>query len=211
MFLKVYATESIHATLAGVDEKTFRKWTWQWIEALADLQKVDWSSRFDGANEGQSMFVSLDGTDFRINEPSEFDPSWYSHKFHGPGLRYEIGLCIRTGHIVWANGGVACGLWPDLVLARSAYTQAVLPGELTCADLGYSDSAFFYTPRYHPESSRRQKLIMARHETINGRLKLFSVLKQVFRHRVDLHLSCFYAVVNVVQTALENESPLYSI
>ena len=29
-----------------------------------------------------------------------------------------VGLCIGTGHIVWANGGFPCGEWPDLKLAR---------------------------------------------------------------------------------------------
>jgi hypothetical protein len=44
------------------------------------------------------------GTDFRILEPTEFDQKWFSHKFRGSGVRYEIGLCIATGNIVWAHG-----------------------------------------------------------------------------------------------------------
>lgn len=50
------------------------------------------------------MYVSLDGTDFRIQEPYHpdgIDPSYYSHKFKAAGLRYEVGLNIRTGDIVW--------------------------------------------------------------------------------------------------------------
>ncbi len=53
-------------------------------------------------------------------EPTEFDSKWQSHKFNGPGLRYEIGICIRTGDVVWAHGGMPCGEWPDLRLARNA-------------------------------------------------------------------------------------------
>jgi len=67
------------------------------------------------------MFVSIDGTDFRIMEQKEFDRKWYSHKFQGPGLRYEIGLCIRTGFIVWVYGGRPCGQCSDLKLARDAF------------------------------------------------------------------------------------------
>ena len=157
------------------------------------------------------MFVSLDGTDFRINEPSQFDPAWYSHKFHGPGVRYEIGLCIQTGRIVWAHGGVPCGSWPDLSLARSAYTKAVAPNELTLADRGYSDTRYFYTPAHYPKTASQQKQIMARHETVNARLKQFGVLKQVFRHSVDKHSECFFAVVNIVELVIENNSPLFEI
>ena len=38
LFLKVYGKESIHAALAGCDEKTFRKWSWTMIEAIAYLE-----------------------------------------------------------------------------------------------------------------------------------------------------------------------------
>jgi hypothetical protein len=38
MFLKLYCAESIHAALAGCDEKTFRKWSWAFVEAISFLQ-----------------------------------------------------------------------------------------------------------------------------------------------------------------------------
>ena len=76
-------------------------------------------------------------------EPSEFDPKWWSHKFNGPGLRYEIAICIRTGDIVWAHGGVPCGEWPDLRLARNAFIDRLLPGEKAIADGGYRDHHYF--------------------------------------------------------------------
>ncbi|ETV65881.1 hypothetical protein H257_17522 [Aphanomyces astaci] len=41
MFLKLYATETVHAALAWVDENTFRKWAWSWIEHLAHLETAD--------------------------------------------------------------------------------------------------------------------------------------------------------------------------
>ena len=65
--------------------------------------------------------VSIDGVHFRIMEPSLFNPKWYSHKFHGPGLRYDLAICIRTGNIVWASGGLPCGEWSDLRLARDVF------------------------------------------------------------------------------------------
>ena len=90
--------------------------------------------------------VSLDGTDCRIQEPSPFSPKWYSHKFHGPGLRYEVGLNSRNGDIVWVNGGVPCGEYSDLALARASYIDMVGPMELTIADKGYRDDNFFIYP-----------------------------------------------------------------
>ena len=40
MFLKVYATEEVHSSIAQVDAKTFRKWSWLLIRKLAELQMV---------------------------------------------------------------------------------------------------------------------------------------------------------------------------
>ena len=38
MFLKVSGNETTMSTMAGVDEKTFRKWAWVLIEAISDLE-----------------------------------------------------------------------------------------------------------------------------------------------------------------------------
>lgn len=40
MFLRGYAIEESHSARAGVSEKTFRKWTWIYIEAIASLDSV---------------------------------------------------------------------------------------------------------------------------------------------------------------------------
>ena len=109
-------------------------------------------------------------------EPTEFDPKWRSHKFNGPGLRYEVALCIRTRHIVWVNGGLPCGEWPDLRLARNAFIDRLQPGERALADQGYRDQLYF---EFANGDLRRQK-ILARHETVNSRIKMFCCMSQRF-------------------------------
>lgn len=49
--------------------------------------------------DGNNRFstVTVDGTDFRINEPTDFSTKWFSHKFKGPGLRYEVAISIKGG------------------------------------------------------------------------------------------------------------------
>ena len=37
LFLKVYSGEAVHASLVGCDEKTFRKWAWTFVTAIADM------------------------------------------------------------------------------------------------------------------------------------------------------------------------------
>ena len=154
----------------------------------------------------------MDGTDYSIYEPTPFDRKWYSHKLNGPGVRYEIGLCIRTGNIVWKNGGVPCGDWPDLRLARNAFVDMLGVGERALADKGYGDARYFINPNNADGVNlARQKEIMARHETVNRRLKQFGILSQRFRHSLQLHPICFDAIVNITQLLIESGEPLYDI
>lgn len=40
LLLKVYSTETVLSSFAGVTEKTFRKWSWESIKALSRLDMV---------------------------------------------------------------------------------------------------------------------------------------------------------------------------
>lgn len=51
--------------------------------------------------------------DFRIVEPEPFHSKWYSFKFNGPGLRYEIAIFISRGNMIWTHGSFECGLYND--------------------------------------------------------------------------------------------------
>lgn len=141
-------------------------------------------------------------------EPTPFNPKWYSHKFRGPGLRYEIAINIRTGYMVWANGGYPCGEFPDLKLAHESYLLSINPGELTIADKGYKDSRFFILK--NANNHQQHSLIMARHETVNKRMKQFKILKYPFRNALVKHPIVFHAVANITQLAIKNGQPLFS-
>ena len=88
-------------------------------------------------NNGSRCKLSVDGTDFMVYEPRPFDRKWYSEKFHGAGLRYEIGVCIQTGWICWVNGPFPCGSWPDIQISRDSLVYELLPDEFVLADRGY--------------------------------------------------------------------------
>ena len=59
------------------------------------------------------LLIDDDVTNFRIQEPTPFSKRWYSHKFKGPGLRYEIAVSIEDGDL-WTNGPFPAGQYPDL-------------------------------------------------------------------------------------------------
>ena len=57
--------------------------------------------------------MTVDGTDFRINNPKRFDKIWYGHKFNHAAVRYEVAVSIQSGDIVWIHGPFPAGGWPD--------------------------------------------------------------------------------------------------
>lgn len=110
---------------------------------------------------------------------------------------------------MWKHGGYACGEYPDLKLARDAYTLSVNPGEMTLADKGYRDSNFFLLPTQI--NGLQHKQIMSRHETVNKRVRQFKILQETFRHLLEKHPTVFHAVVNITQLIIENGEPLFSV
>lgn len=167
--------------------------------------QVEWDNRFKNS-EHLNMRVSLDGTDFRIREPQPFNKKWYSHKMNTAGIRYEIGISIVEGDIVWASGGFPCGEWTDLKIAQDLYVYHVEEGEYTLADKGYRQKKYFKQP-----TNAIEKRILARHETLNGRLKEFSILSVRFRNPLKKHPLVFHAVVNIVQVTIMNGAKLFDL
>lgn len=233
-FLKQCSTEHTRKALFAADEKTVRKWTWIFVKLVSNLDvvrfccfllshflaqlifepipiipQIIWENRYIGAVRGQTCYVSLDGVDFKILEPIPFETKWFSHKFRAAGLRYEVGLNIRSGDMVWAFGGYPCGQYPDLLLAREAFVLALNDNEVAMADKGYKDPLFI-TPR-GTQNDCRHKLIMSRHETVNKRLRQFKILKMEFRHDRQKHPLVFHAVANLTQLMIENGEPLFNV
>eukprot|EP00557_Chaetoceros_sp_GSL56_P006075 CAMPEP_0176492108 /NCGR_PEP_ID=MMETSP0200_2-20121128/8797_1 /TAXON_ID=947934 /ORGANISM="Chaetoceros sp., Strain GSL56" /LENGTH=259 /DNA_ID=CAMNT_0017889597 /DNA_START=26 /DNA_END=802 /DNA_ORIENTATION=+ len=187
MFLKVYATESVLAGKIGVDEDTFRDHMWVVIKAIASckLRVIKFEKRLEKRN-GSMCNLTVDGTDFRIQQMVPFWKGWFSHKFKGPGLRYEVGLNIQTGCICWINGPFAPGVWNDLQIFRLTLKTRLPPGEKVEADDGYRGDERVSTPMdaQNMHESLMKDNARGRHETVNRRFKQFNCLSQVFRHEI---------------------------
>ena len=208
-FLKTYCNAATSAILFRVDRKTFSSSSWAAVKDIASLELINFQARIT-PQANHKVRMSVDGTDFRIREPSPFSPIWHSHKFRGPGLRYEVGVGICSGGIVWVNGPFPCGSWPDLNIARDGLVNFLEEGEKVIADGGYGGDSHFLTPTgVNDNFNNVMSVIRARHETVNGRLKSFNVLATTFRHSLGNHSQCFMAVANLVQVSLLTEAPLF--
>jgi DDE superfamily endonuclease len=174
-----------------------------------------WENRYR-EDIGNVCLVSVDGTDFRIQEPTHFWKGWHSRKFNGPGLRYEVAISICSGDIVWIHGPFPCGHWPDIKIFRHALIYELEEGEKVEADKGYRGEAEHASVPdcnvFLSQVGRRQKaLARSRHETVNKRLKQWHCLHDTFRHDLTKHGSIFRAVAVIVQVTIENGEPLFAV
>ena len=216
MFLKMYCSEAVHCIIAGGDdgpvhEQTFRKWSWCFVELISILQDrvIVWDNRLRG-DVGKQCKVTVDGTDFKIFEPAPFSSKWVSHKFQGPGLRYEVAVSIQSGDIVWINGPYQCGLYPDLTIFRRGLIYMLEGGEKVEADKGYAGERLYAnTPT--PGIFDSGGIARSRHETVNKRFKQWGCLGHRFRHCFTKHHSVFSAVAVITQLLIESGEKLFAV
>ena len=158
--------------------------------------------------------MTVDGTDYSINQPAPFSKHWYSHKFNGPAVKYEIGVSIQMGHIVWINGPFP-GKWHDVTIFQRDLKGKLGAGELVEADAGYAgEPAHIELPHEDYGSAtwkKRKANARSRHEVVNRRLKFFGVLHQKFRLKPENHKMYFTAVAVITQLDIENGRPMAQV
>jgi len=165
-------------------------------------------------DNGSISLITLDGTDFRTCKTMPFDRKWFSHKFKGPGLCYEVGICIQTGWIVWIHGPFPPGCWPDIKIAWQSIHDELDPGEMYVADGGYRDKkgGFSKTPNgLNNEDQRMKRRARVRHENVNCLFKNFTILERRYRHRKICHGIVFRACANHVQAGIQLEGTVHQV
>ena len=216
MFLNLYLTEHINKILAKADESTFRLWVWRFVRCFSAKapETIRLSNRFEGRN-GNVCLMSVDGVDFSIFEPIPFWTGYFSHKFQGPGVRYEIGICISTGYIVWFVGPFPCAE-SDIKIFRGDLMHLLSDGEKILADRGYNGEPDYIVTATDLEKHniwllRDYYIVRARHEAVNRRLKVWNILGHRFRHGVSKHADAFGAVAVIEQLKMENGEPMFAV
>lgn len=126
-------------------------------------------------------------------------------------MRYEIGLSVLTGSIIWVNGPFPCGKYPDLKIFKSDMLKSLNDGEYVIADNGYPHNRCITADNVEEDFSEIHSRIRARHETVNKRLKQFDVLKFEFRHSLNKHCICFHAVSELTAISLDSSEPLFDL
>ena len=79
--------------------------------------------------------LSVDGTDFWL--AMGYSKPFWSYKFNKSGVRYVVGLCIRTGDICWWSGPHEPRIWNDEIIFKDALVSMLEYGERCETDGGY--------------------------------------------------------------------------
>ena len=181
------------------------------------LPQINWENRKQG-DIGNDCLTSVDGTDCLIPRVKGQGKAFHSHKFDGPGLRYEIAVCILTGWIVWVMGPFPCGDWPDISIFRFALKEMLDENERVEADDGYrgEDPLHAKVPKSMVHGHDEKMLVVRthvrrRHETANKRIKQFACVATKFRHDISFHGCCFRACTVLTQLAIEYGKPLFGV
>ena len=128
-------------------------------------------------------------------------------------MRYEVGVSILCGDIVWLHGPFPAGDWPDINIFRHSIIHCLDENERVEADDGYVGEAPLHVKCPKKEFDQLQKKmrqrVRCRQETANKRFKSFEILNSTFRHDISLHSNIFRAVVVLTQLQIEDGEPLF--
>lgn len=186
------------------------------------MYKILLDNRFKN-DTGEDCLLSVDGVDFMIQEPYPYvrgiSKVWFSPKFKGPGLRYEIGIVIKTGDIAWLHGPFPCGKHNDCTIFKNSLATYLTRNERVEADDGYRPSDPGKVKSKSGHSSRNasegildlQNRVRARHETANKRIKQFAALSGIFRHDLKHHSDFVFAAAVITQIVIEMGEPLFQV
>ena len=82
-------------------------------------------------------------------------------------------------------------------------------------------SRVLYLEEHHNNNSQQhtnpaenwatQGRVRARHEMLNGQLKTWGVLSQVFHHHITMHGDVFRVCAVITQLTIENGEPLFEV
>jgi hypothetical protein len=169
----------------------------------------------------------VDGVDCETREIPHplfnIDTTACSHKKNHCAAKYELAILVYHAQCCYINGPYKGGEHDLSMFCKgklSAHMKKISAmGKKAIVDRGYQSKAKANEREFfsYPDKMDSKKLhafktrARLRHETFNGRIKMFGILQNRFRHAFDMHIFAFEAVVVTVQYQMDNGSPIFSV
>lgn len=193
---------------------------WHWVKIVAGLKAkvISWPEEVYNSST-RRFLLTVDGVDFKTYEVSteeyNVDRQTFSQK-HGHGaVKYEIGVDAYEPKIVWIHGPYKAGTHDKTIFEDVGGLLEKIPeGKVVVCDRVYrkSDHADKLALPNLGDSEDLQNFkarLRARHESLNGRLKDWRILFDIYRHPIDNHVHVLEAVAVLVQYQLDNGHPIF--
>ena len=152
------------------------------------------------------MNMTLDVTECFIQCPFEnaIQHLYYSGKKRRHTIKYEIGIHLQSGKIVWLNGGIPGSVHDLTIIQNSGLLSNLFPGELVLSDKVYIGEICFYhpiKPAITIEEKQFNSAISSIRETVEHtihRIKIFGFTQQKWRHNLNLHSIAFSVICHTL-------------
>ena len=215
-FLKQYPKKVEQGGFLGLSGKHGLAKAWKYVRAIQALKvkKIRWIfDEFPYAELDEYFFLSDDGVHCRIHEPRIMPSSgWYSQKFNKAGLAYELGVSVYHDKICWCSGPYPAGQNDIRIFRKKNGLMSKIPdNKRVIADEGYVGEPTKVATKNEfdpPEVVDLKRRAKARQESVNQKMKSFSILNETFRttgkQRMIKHQSAFEACLVIVQYELDN-------
>jgi hypothetical protein len=180
--------------------------------------KIVFESRKDSGNLNDCL-ISVDGTDVLIPQQGPAIPGnpFSLFKFKGKcRLRYEIGVDILAGNIVWVNGPYAAGKYTDIKIFCRGLAHWLDEHERVEADNGYIGEApqkvkFPGCASNPTENQAMQNQVQSRHESLNGWLKNWAIMTSLYHHDLMENGNVFRAIAVITQISINVGEKLFEV
>jgi hypothetical protein len=160
----------------------------------------------------------VNGTDFHVTQKGTVtkENAFASHKYVGKStLRYELGMSILGGDLVWIQGPYPMGKFTNIKVFNNVLHHFLDPGDQIEANEGYvGHPTKIKCPQNvgNPvEKWAMQARVRARHKMLNRQLKDWGILSQVYPHDIMWHGYVFRACAVVMQLTIDNGEPLFEV
>jgi hypothetical protein len=150
--------------------------------------------------------MTLDVTECLIERPLNniIQHLYYSGKTRKHTIKYEIGIQLQTGKIVWLSGGVPGSVHDLTVVRNCGLPSKLLSGEFILADKAYIGENYFLhpiKPAITLEEKELNAAISSIRETVEHtihRIKIFGCTQQKWRHNLNLHPIIFKVICHTL-------------
>ncbi|KAI9347655.1 hypothetical protein BDR26DRAFT_916055 [Obelidium mucronatum] len=187
VYLKEYPTERSAAGRFKTSESNWRDKVHRMLRVFSEMDEIHFEDRFENWHcKAPSCYV--DGIDVLIQE--------------------VLASAIATSKFVHISGSVPCGLFNDLAMVKRSLLPRLGVGEKVAADEGYVGVPGKIMTRLKGNTeaiikhNHNLSILQSRHETMNGKLKDFGVLFQMFRGNREEHYLVFQAVAQITQVKM---------